>query len=915
MSAIAGVPILASVNLTEDPETRDLPDPGARLQVAVERQREFLNGLLTPTSQTVIELRIRTRPAESRFGVALLVRADADEEHQAEENVREVLAQVTSGAPTHVVTGTPFDHGELLDALNPFGEREVADAAFLTRDEITGVPQRADLRQHLDYYFSVTPWHYAAPDWSRFYQRIADSRRELIFSVALYAVQPSVEFAHVLDQYATAYGQMASLGSGPTGLYTGEESRAAESFAIDAAPAFQDYALRLRRRAFLMRVMLASPEKLPLGLADVLGATVSPPESGSSGYLAGRRSPTGHEVRGGERAAKIAQWDLEQLDVGVPDGSHEIWEPAERGAPPDTLRDLAVLGDARDAACAFRLPIAAAGMLPGFRVRRGASGQAEATDGGRRPLNLGTLRGQTGNVRIDADSLTKHALVAGSTGSGKTTLVIELLRQLWEGWEIDGERVRVPFLVIEPVNSDADDYRRLLELPGFEDVVVVTVGDERFRPLRFNPFATPHGVLVSEHMSSLLACFKAAFGLWDPLPAIYEEAIADTYMTAGILPSAVSGEQPRAWPTVVDFQRAMGRATADLGYKGEVKANLEAASVIRAKQLVYGPCASTFRTDLPLDVEWLLGRPVIVELKTLGSDDEQALMMALLINAITAHYKANRGAQRELVHVTVIEEAHRLLRRATGAAGGSPQGQAKEQAAEAFANVLAENRKYGEGIIIAEQIPSKLVEDAVKNTNLKVMARLTSEDERVVLGQAMAMSPEQAAQAARLSVGEAFVYSDQIANATEILGPYTVTGDVPLSLPREVQPPLGRCTACLARCDYRASGLAVSRRARVKAAGQALATIRTTPPTPAAGENESPETLKAEWEKTRSRAVQDMARAVRRETERSVADESSLLAVEICAAVHVCDEIGASEARASMLFSRLTTHRALSERQ
>src|SRR5207249_2988613 len=140
------------------------------------------------------------------------------------------------------------------------------------------------------------------------------------------------------------------------------------------------------------------------------------------------------------------------------------------------------------ASCAFRFPIAIDGTVPGFAVRRGAFGHEEVPAPEGPALRLGYLPGREDAIAVSVDSLTKHALVAGSTGSGKTTTVLDLLRQLW----VDHDK---PFLVIEPVNSDADDYRKLLAEPGFEELEVYTVGDEGRRPLRFNPFEVPQHVL------------------------------------------------------------------------------------------------------------------------------------------------------------------------------------------------------------------------------------------------------------------------------------------------------------------------------------------------------------------------------------------------------------------------------------
>ena len=278
----------------------------------------------------------------------------------------------------------------------------------------------------------------------------------------------------------------------------------------------------------------------------------------------------------------------------------------------------------------------------------------------------------------------------------------------------------------------------------------------------------PENVLVDEHVANLLACFSAAFGLWEPLPSIYREALNTTYRNAGILASERADRENRAWPTVVEFLRAMREATSNLSYAGEVKSNIEAASIRRAEQLTTGVAASAFFTDRPNDIGGLLDHPVILELKSLGSGDEQALMIALLLNAVTEHYQAVRGASPRLEHVTVIEEAHRLLQRPQGG-GGQEQAQAKENAAEAFANTLAENRKYGEGIIIAEQLPTKLVADAVKNTNLKIMHRLTAEDDRDYMGETMGLDPSQKHFATRLATGEALVYADVLPEALQIV--------------------------------------------------------------------------------------------------------------------------------------------------
>ncbi|MGZ4728999.1 MAG: hypothetical protein ACXWB2_14870, partial [Acidimicrobiales bacterium] len=137
--------------------------------------------------------------------------------------------------------------------------------------------------------------------------------------------------------------------------------------------------------------------------------------------------------------------------------------------------------------------------------------------------------------------------------------------------------------------------------------------------------------------------------------------------------------------------------------------------------------------------------------------------------------------------------------------------QAKEKAAEAFANTLAENRKYGEGIVIAEQIPMKLVEDAVKNTGLKIMHRLTAEEDRRYLGESMGLDESQMRFSTRLQTGEALVYSDEFTEATHLSIPRRIAATSPLPVPARAAPPFDACHICRAKCVYRGAALAMVR--------------------------------------------------------------------------------------------------------
>jgi hypothetical protein len=803
-SAAYGIRIDAAVNLLEAREYSGL-GRDERLSKALAEQRAFVNQLLEP-SLGLVDLRTRITPGSARpIEIALLGRIWRDDAARLDAYAIERRDQLLASIPRHLTASPIEDAEELTTWVEPLDAS--SESAMITRREILGLPQRPDAK--VAYYFSVVPFNWADTDWTGVYATLGSSPVPLVLSVALLPVALPPEYGQLLSRYATFYARLAREDRLTGGLYHGERMLPPDAFAVDAHPAFEDYARRYQDRVFAMRIQVSARGPLPAGIVEVIASAISPGDTHSRHgdtrvtHLAGQRAASTYAVRRTttdyDRA--LADWNLTSLDVALLDGPPDIW--GRRDPPPLPLAALCVIGDARDASCAFRLPVAVDGTVPGFRVRRGSFGHEESYAASGPAITLGVVPGSGAGVSIELGDLTKHALVAGSTGSGKTTTVLELLRQLW----VDHQ---VPFLVIEPVNSDADDYRRLLAEPGFQALRVITVGDESVCPMRFNPFETPENVLVAEHATNLLACFTAAFGLWEPLPSIYREALNIMYLDAGILTSERPDGSHRQWPTVVEFLRAMRKVTADLGYAGEVKHNIEAASLRRAEQMTMGVAASVFLTDRPNDISGLLDRPMVLELKSLGSGDEQALMIALLLNAITEHYQAVRGPSPRLEHLTVVEEAHRLLER-PGGSSGQEQAQAKEKAAEGFANTLAENRKYGEGMLIAEQLPTKLVVDAVKNTNLKIMHRLTSEEDRRYLGETMGLDEAQSRFATRLVTGEALVYSDAMAEAAQVEVHRTLTAGEPASPRPHPQDPFAGCSACRARCAYRGAALAIVR--------------------------------------------------------------------------------------------------------
>jgi hypothetical protein len=113
--------------------------------------------------------------------------------------------------------------------------------------------------------------------------------------------------------------------------------------------------------------------------------------------------------------------------------------------------------------------------------------------------------------------------------------------------------------------------------------------------------------------------------------------------------------------------------------------------------------------------------------------------------------------------------------------------------------MLAEIRAYGEGIVVAEQIPAKLVPDVVKNTALKIVHRLPAHDDRQVVGAAMNLDEEQSRQVVSLEPGVAAVFADGMDRPLRIRVPFGEAAERTLASP---PPPVRgrRSAACGPHC-------------------------------------------------------------------------------------------------------------------
>lgn len=418
---------------------------------------------------------------------------------------------------------------------------------------------------------------------------------------------------------------------------------------------------------------------------------------------------------------------------------------------------LRYLTDAAGAASLVRFPVPGRSGMAGVQVRQVAPGYGQGPQRSQvaaDEIAVGTfLTGGVGAVKRSA--LTRHGLIVGFTGSGKTNTCLYLIEQLWQ-------RHHIPVLIIEPAKNE---YRGLLTRRGFETTRVFTLGDEAVSPFRLNPFELLPGVRLEAHLSALKTCFNAALPQFGVLPTLVEEALIRIYRDKGWdLTDRPEAQEKRLLPTLRDMYTMIIRVTEERGYAGEVRDNIRAAAAGRIGSLLAGSKGAMFSCQHSIPMEILLGGPVVLELDTLN-DNEKALAMMFLLTQLREHCKLNRP-ENQLAHITLIEEAHRVLEEVPSVAGSEVAADTRAEAVRFFGGMLAEIRAYGEGILIAEQSPSKLAADAVRNTNLKLAHMLLDSRDREAMAGAMIMDEGQQTFLGKLPVGQAAVFMTGYEKAT-----------------------------------------------------------------------------------------------------------------------------------------------------
>lgn len=364
-TAWAGVEIISAVNLSEVTTFAGLDDT-QRLELAIDEQVVWLSGMLDPAAATDFELRWSTVASQRRLCLHLLLRCTGPSEGDARRcaaHASERLRQL----PRHVVPGPPLARDDLLRILTPF-RPHLQGLVEIRKQTVFATPNRPDAR--VSFYVAVRPLSTAARPWTQLLAALAAYPHPLILTIGLRPVAISPSFTNNLLEIAANYTRLASPGEWkpPGMLYRQGSLLTADPFAVEAERLYRDAARRYAGLAFRSRILLASPEPITDGLAAVAGATISPAARADTAHRTG--NPIGDAFELGRPSTdaerSVVVWNLTRLEHHDWGGDSHFW--GEHGLIPPTVRSLRRLVDPREAASAFRLPIASDGALPGFLV-------------------------------------------------------------------------------------------------------------------------------------------------------------------------------------------------------------------------------------------------------------------------------------------------------------------------------------------------------------------------------------------------------------------------------------------------------------------------------------------------------------------------------------------------------------------
>lgn len=421
---------------------------------------------------------------------------------------------------------------------------------------------------------------------------------------------------------------------------------------------------------------------------------------------------------------------------------------------------LAYLYTPNEVSQIFRIPIGTQKITAGIPIHEIEKRNKKFVDGiiNTADFSIGRLQNIIGSqepyIGINRNDLTKHMLVVGTPGSGKSTFLVGLMDRIWK-------HAHIPFLVIEPAKNE---YRALID--SIPELQIFSPGKNDIAPFVLNPFVPPKGVTIEKYKSIVKSAFAAAFEMWTPLDQLFDETLNICYSEQGWLDSDTVDNVSECF-SLIDFIQVYKEVVSQKGYSGEYKKQVEAAGVLRLNGLLEQN-VNVFDSRFSVPVEDILSKPTVIELASIRDVKQKSFIIALLLNNIYAYVEGNNANDGALKNVILLEEAHALL---CGEAATSQSGDnaANAAAVKMLTDMLAEIRSRGVGIVIADQSPKKVTSQVIANTNVKLAFRLVEADDKEIIKRSTAMTDLQLDRLAKMRTGQALLFFDKLDEVEEVL--------------------------------------------------------------------------------------------------------------------------------------------------
>lgn len=371
--------------------------------------------------------------------------------------------------------------------------------------------------------------------------------------------------------------------------------------------------------------------------------------------------------------------------------------------------------------------------------------------------NEGSL-GKEQKVCIDVESLSMHTFITGSTGKGKSTAIYSILDKLMRT-NIKGQTDKIKFMVVEPAKGEYKD-----RFGSYENVKVYGTNSKKMPLLRINPFSFPEDIHVLEHIDRLIEIFNVCWPMYAAMPAVLKDSVERAYVVTGwnLETSECKYKNNKGdalFPSFVDVLKQINVVMDESSYSSDSKGDYKGALCTRVKSLTNGLYGQIFSCN-ELTNEELFDENVIVDLSRTGSSETKSLIMGLLVMKLQEYRMSSAvTVNSPLKHVTVLEEAHNILKR-TSTEQSSDGANMLGKSVEMLANSIAEMRTYGEGFIIADQAPGLMDLSVIRNTNTKIILGLPDLEDRELVGRAASLNDDQIVELSRLKTFVAAVYQN-----------------------------------------------------------------------------------------------------------------------------------------------------------